>query len=137
MTDLPLMASRWYTVMTCHPLASAYNRARFSWCSGAPPCACSSELTRIQMPTGLFCSTNMVLLNTHIPFINGPCERATYKNYVIAYAMQNDSSAKWCKAQIDRIERNKFLISAYNISYIARAICTYYIYHFKSKFSYN
>lgn len=41
------------TSRTCQPLASAYARARFSWCSGLSPRAWSSVETRTQMPARL------------------------------------------------------------------------------------
>ena len=58
LTALPLTASRRYTFTTSQPRASAYARARFSWCSGLSPRTWSSVETRIQIPTD-FASTSV------------------------------------------------------------------------------
>jgi len=80
---------------------------------------------------------DMVFLNTHIPFIECNFKRNIYKNYVMIYRGDNESSESWCKAKIDYIEDNKFPIFFYNNLYTVRLLCRYYMSNFNNKNEFN
>lgn len=82
-------------------------------------------------------SPDLILLTAQIPFIDAGYRRATYKGYVINFNGRNKQSELWCKNKIDYIESHRFLIGLYRASYIVRAACRYYMYHYSGYYAYN
>ncbi len=82
-------------------------------------------------------SPDMVLLNVNIPFVESAYRRSTYKGYVIIYNGNNPESEQWCKNKIDYIEGHTILTTLYKASYIVRAACRHYMYHYSSIYALN
>jgi hypothetical protein len=72
-------------------------------------------------------SPDLVLLDIDIPFIYGSFRRAVYRNYVMIYSCENETSRRWCEAAVDEAEAQWFLIMMYRALYIVRAAVRYYM----------
>lgn len=80
---------------------------------------------------------DLVLMNAFMPFAFGHIERDVYKNYLIIYTAESENSKNRCKAKVDYITKHTGLIGLYNVSFIIRAACRYYMLNYENGRSEN